>query len=142
MLVRGRGLGSKRGSCRLRSVYVGRTRRRRSPGECPRRHVSDAFAEWDRIHGDAPDLLYHHIEVAGLIGICSSRSLWAKNQQFMNDSKELAHWLKLMLDVLAESKARARLPAQLESSVGSNERFERGLPAPKYPALLWTRIYP
>ncbi|MFQ5948420.1 MAG: DUF2971 domain-containing protein [Acidimicrobiia bacterium] len=76
--------------------------------------VSDALAEWDRIQGDTPDLLYHYTDVAGLIGICSSRSLWATNLRFMNDAKELAHSRKLMLDVLAEAKAQVRLPAQLE----------------------------
>ncbi len=61
----------------------------------------------------------------------------------MNDSKELAHSLKVMLDILAVSKAQARLPAQLEI-IGEIERTisARGLSAPKYPALLWTRIYP
>ena len=76
--------------------------------------VSDALADWDRIQGDTPDLLYHYTDVAGLIGICSSRSLRATNLRFMNDAKELTHARKLMRDVLAEAKAQARLPAQLE----------------------------
>ena len=76
--------------------------------------VADALAEWDRIQGDTPDVLYHYTDVAGLIGICSSRSLWATNLRFMNDAKELAHSWKLVLDVLAEAKSRAKVPAQLE----------------------------
>lgn len=76
--------------------------------------VSDALAEWDRIQGDTPDLLYHYTDVAGVIGICSSGSLWATNLRFMNDARELAHAWKLMHDVLAEARAQARLPAQLQ----------------------------
>ena len=87
--------------------------------------VSDALAEWDRIQGDTPDLLYHYTDVAGLIGICSSRSLWATNLRFMNDAKELAHPRKLILDVLAELKAQARFPAQLEII----EEIERAISA-------------
>jgi Protein of unknown function (DUF2971) len=76
--------------------------------------VADAISDWDRIQGDAPDLLYHYTDVAGLIGICSSGSLWATNLRFMNDAKELAHSWKLMLKVLAEAKNKAGFPAQLE----------------------------
>jgi hypothetical protein len=76
--------------------------------------VSGAAAEWKRLQGDTPDVLYHHTDVAGLIGICSSRSLWATNLRFMNDARELAHSRKLMIDVLGEAMTRARLPAQLE----------------------------
>jgi hypothetical protein len=76
--------------------------------------VSEAVAEWDRIQGDTPDLLFHYTDVSGLIGICSSRSLWATNLRFMNDARELAHAWKLMHDVLAEARAKARSPAQRE----------------------------
>jgi hypothetical protein len=76
--------------------------------------VADALSDWDRVQGDAPDLLYHYTDVAGLIGICSSGSLWATNLRFMNDAKELAHSWKLMLKVLAEAKDKAGFPAQLE----------------------------
>ncbi|MEE9205724.1 MAG: DUF2971 domain-containing protein [Acidimicrobiia bacterium] len=76
--------------------------------------VSDALAEWDRLQGDTPDLLYHYTNVTGLIGICSSRSLWATNLRFVNDAKELTHAWKLMRDVLAEARAQAKVPAQLE----------------------------
>jgi len=76
--------------------------------------VSGAIAEWERLQGDTPDVLYHYTDVVGLIGICSSRSLWATNLRFMNDARELAHSRKLMIDVLGEAKTQARLPAQLE----------------------------
>jgi hypothetical protein len=76
--------------------------------------VSGAAAEWERLQGDTPDVLYHYTDVAGLIGICSSRSLWATNLRFMNDARELAHSRKLMIDVLGEAKTQASLPAQLE----------------------------
>lgn len=87
------------------------------------RIVSDALAEWDRIQGDTPDLLYHYTDVAGLIGICSSGSLWATNLRFMNDARELAHARRLMRDVLADAKAKAALPAQLELIVEIERRI-------------------
>lgn len=59
-------------------------------------------------------MLYHYTDVAGLIGILSSSSLWATNLRFMNDAEELAHSWKLMLDVLREAKNRAKSPAQVE----------------------------
>ncbi len=74
----------------------------------------DALADWDRIQGDPPEVLYHYTDVAGLIGILSSSSLWATNLRFMNDAEELAHSWKLMLDVLREAKNRAKSPAQVE----------------------------
>jgi hypothetical protein len=76
--------------------------------------VADALADWDRIQGDPPEVLYHYTDVAGLIGILSSSSLWATNLRFMNDAEELAHSWKLMLDVLREAKNRAKSPAQVE----------------------------
>ena len=77
--------------------------------------VSSAVDQWDRFQGELPDLLYHYTDVAGLIGICSSQSLWATNLRFMNDAKELAHTWALMLDVLTEVRARATSPAQLKA---------------------------
>ena len=76
--------------------------------------VADALSDWDRIQGDAPERLYHYTDVAGLIGIVSSSSLWATNLRFMNDAEELAHSWRLMLEVLHEAKGRARSPAQVE----------------------------
>jgi hypothetical protein len=76
--------------------------------------VADALSDWDRIQGDVPEVLYHYTDVAGLIGILSSSSLWATNLRFMNDAEELAHAWRLMLEVLLEAKTEARSPAQVE----------------------------
>jgi hypothetical protein len=76
--------------------------------------VADALSDWDRIQGDVPEMLYHYTDVAGLIGILSSSSVWATNLRFMNDAEELAHSWRLMLDVLHEAKGRARSRAQVE----------------------------
>ena len=75
--------------------------------------VSEALAEWNELQGDMPELLYHYTDMAGLIGICSSRSLWATNLRFMNDAKELSHAWNLMREVLVEVRERASLPSQL-----------------------------
>jgi hypothetical protein len=76
--------------------------------------LADALEGWNELQGDTPALLYHYTDVAGLIGICASRSLRATNLRFMNDAKELSHAWKLMRDVLAEAKEQATLPAQLD----------------------------
>jgi hypothetical protein len=76
--------------------------------------MAGAVADWDRIQGDIPDVLYHYTDVAGLIGILSSSSLWATNLRFMNDAEELAHSWRLMLEVLREAKSKARSSAQVE----------------------------
>jgi len=49
-----------------------------------------------------------------MIGICSSRSLWGTHLQFTNDASELAHAWKLMLSVLADTRAQAQSPEQVE----------------------------
>jgi hypothetical protein len=74
--------------------------------------VAQAVTEWDRLQGPSPDLLYHYTDVAGLIGILSSGSLWATNLRFMNDARELEHARRLMLDVLTEARSRAARPGQ------------------------------
>jgi hypothetical protein len=76
--------------------------------------VADALSDWDRIQGEAPEMLYHYTDVAGLIGILSSSSLWATNLRFMNDAEELAHSWRLMVEVLREAKSKASSPAQVE----------------------------
>ena len=76
--------------------------------------LADALEGWNELQGDTPALLYHYTDVAGLIGICASRSLRATNLRFMNDAKELSHAWKLMREVLAEAKEQATLPAQFD----------------------------
>ena len=76
--------------------------------------LADALEGWNELQGDTPALLYHYTDVAGLIGICASRSLRATNLRFMNDAKELTHAWKLMRGVLTEAKERATLSAQLD----------------------------
>lgn len=66
------------------------------------------------MQGETPDILYHYTDVAGLIGICSSGSLWGTNLRFMNDASELAHSWQLMLGVLADARTEARSRAQIE----------------------------
>ena len=75
--------------------------------------LSDVLVEWERLQGDAPAVLYHYTDVAGLIGICSSQSVWASNLRFMNDARELAHARKLIVDVLDEAKEQATEAASL-----------------------------
>jgi hypothetical protein len=81
-------------------------------GPALRAVVTEAVEQWERVQGDTPELLYHYTDVTGLIGICSSASLWATNLRFMNDAKELSHAGQLMLEVLGRARARASEPGQ------------------------------
>lgn len=81
-------------------------------GSALRAVVAEAVDQWERVQGDAPGLLYHYTDVAGLIGICSSASLRATNLRFMNDAKELSHAGQLMLEVLDQARSRASEPGQ------------------------------
>jgi hypothetical protein len=74
--------------------------------------VAEAMAQRDLAQGAAPDFLYHYTDVAGLIGILNSGSLWATNLRFMNDSRELDHARQLMIDVLHDARTRATAPGQ------------------------------
>ncbi len=78
------------------------------------RLVSEAQEPWGQLQGETPELLNHYTDISGLIGICSSRSLWGTHLQFMNDASDLAHAWKLMLSVLADTRALAQSPAQIE----------------------------
>lgn len=57
-------------------------------------------------------MLYHYTDVAGLIGICTSGSLWATNLRFMNDARELDHARHLMLKVLGDAREKAEQSGQ------------------------------
>lgn len=41
-------------------------------------------------------VLYHYTSAEGLLGICSTKKLWASNIHYLNDSKEYAHALDLL----------------------------------------------
>jgi hypothetical protein len=76
--------------------------------------VANAVGHWDDVQGATPDVIYHYTDIAGLIGITTSGALWATNLRFMNDASELSHSYGLMLRVLADARAQASAPAQIE----------------------------
>lgn len=39
----------------------------------------------------APSTLYHYTGIAGLLGMAGSRSVWASNAYYLNDSREVVH---------------------------------------------------
>jgi hypothetical protein len=47
-----------------------------------------------------PETLYHYTTQDGLLGIIQSRSLWATNVSYMNDSTEFDLFLGLLKDRL------------------------------------------
>jgi hypothetical protein len=85
---------------------------------------------WGDVQGDTPELLYHYTDVAGLIGICTSGSLWATNLRFMNDARELDHARRLMLKVLGDAREKAEQPGQhaVIDAIDANLRSWEGYP--------------
>src|SRR5512133_1541887 len=49
------------------------------------------------LYADIPQgVLYHYTTFSGLLGIVGSRSLWASDIRYMNDSAELKHTADLL----------------------------------------------
>lgn len=63
----------------------------------------DVSYEWEKLHGENPETLYHYTNSQGLIGILGYKSMWASNVCFLNDSKELVHGRETVLKVLDET---------------------------------------
>ena len=48
-----------------------------------------------------PDVVYHYTTAAGLLGICTSKKIWATNIRYLNDSEEFRYTLDLAATHLA-----------------------------------------
>ena len=64
-------------------------------------------------HDEVPSVLYHYTTATGLIGIMTSRRLWATDILYLNDASELDYTFDLFRQALTESplSSRLRLPA-------------------------------
>ena len=62
----------------------------------------EAWAErWTELSThDIPPILYHYTDAAGFLGICQSRSLWASDATFLNDSTEVAYASGVLQEVI------------------------------------------
>lgn len=54
------------------------------------------------MHSMAPELLYHYTTAEGLLGIVSSKSLWASDAEFLSDARELQYGRQELRDKLLE----------------------------------------
>ena len=58
----------------------------------------------DRLYADSPaETLFHYTSLQGLVGIVTSRAIWASDVRYLNDSAEIRHTTDL---ILAQSQAR------------------------------------
>ncbi len=48
-----------------------------------------------------PDVVYHYTTAAGLLGICTSKKIWATDIRYLNDSEEFQYTLDLAAAHLA-----------------------------------------
>lgn len=78
-----------------------------------------------------PELLYHYRDSHGLLGIINTRTLWATQFQYLNDSAEFIYANELMKEAIAEEpegplgSARARLRRSiLEAQLADRDEFD------------------
>jgi Protein of unknown function (DUF2971) len=70
-----------------------------------------------------PVILYHYTNQRGLLGILSSKQIWASHTQYLNDAREFQHAIDLMKEELSRMKAEAayrdqgHLIAELEEAL-------------------------
>ncbi len=53
------------------------------------------------LHRPAPPILYHYTTQQGLLGIITSKELWASHTQYLNDVREFRHALDIVRDELS-----------------------------------------
>lgn len=58
---------------------------------------------------DSPQILFHYTTASGLLGIISTRKLWATHARFLNDATELQYGITLIRFILSDYPAH-RLP--------------------------------
>lgn len=63
---------------------------------------------------EAPEQLWHYTNAIGLIGILSSKRLWATHARFLNDAQELLYGLALISEVL-DDMAKDRPDAEADA---------------------------
>jgi hypothetical protein len=56
-----------------------------------------------------PDTLYHYTSQEGLIGIASTRTIWATNIRYLNDAKEFEYAICLLYEVLNKLSERLQV---------------------------------
>ncbi len=76
-----------------------------------------------RLYADIPgDILYHYTTLKGLLGILASRTLWASDIRYMNDSAEMKHAADLIKQGvarrIAEGHPNPKLLNQFQYWVG------------------------
>lgn len=75
------------------------------------------------------DLLYHYTSQDGLIGIIESKSIWASNIHYLNDSKEFQHAIDELKAIIYNRKKNQnnelikKLYNSIEGSIGSFSRI-------------------
>jgi hypothetical protein len=67
--------------------------------------ISVAAGEIDEQARTPPDVLYHYTSAAGLIGILTSKSLWASCIRYLNDTSEHQYTIGLFRDVILSRKS-------------------------------------
>ena len=58
--------------------------------------------EWANRHSGHPPVLYHYTTADGFLGIVETRSLWASNAAFLNDSTELVYIVSVLDEIVQE----------------------------------------
>jgi hypothetical protein len=75
----------------------------------------------DGLKNPAPSILYHYTSQQGLLAIINSKTIWATNIYYLNDSSEYEYAAKLIQDVIRE---------YLITPPGSSPSLAAGIPLP------------
>lgn len=57
-----------------------------------------------------PEYLYHYTSISGLSGIVESRSLWATDISYLNDTQEFRYAISLLVEELSKRDLRCKKP--------------------------------
>jgi len=83
-----------------------------------------------------PDHLYHYTSIEGLKGILDTRSLWASQIHFLNDTQEFKYSTTILEKVLSERKPKLHQNALLMSAISPPGPY-----LPKSPEEAFSRLY-
>lgn len=69
----------------------------------PQQGLTKLSDDWNALHADPPEILYHYTTAPGLLGMLRDGRLWATNAKFLNDPSEVKYAAGLVKEALAEA---------------------------------------
>ncbi len=83
----------------------------------------------DKVYQEQPErVLYHYTSISGMIGIVSSKVLWASEIRYLNDAAELKHLQQLVVNVVQKVEEHTDAVSEISRQFGMwlTERVQHG----------------